>query len=119
MYGLPADFDVQILIGRTLNQICVTSNQLTLHFDGDVHITLEGPYTYRDRNGTVESNAERVDGHGVLAVLCLLEQSIIKVEADRDGTLRLEFPADAHFSCIDTPSYESYHIRVGTRVITV
>jgi hypothetical protein len=97
----------------------VTCNQVTLHFDGDVHITLEGPYSYQDRNGEVESDAQSAGGKGVLGLLRLLGQSIVQVNAGKDGTLGLEFPAEAWLNCLDTPHYESYHVRLGKRVITV
>lgn len=119
MYGLPEDFDRQILIGRTLDQICVAANQVTLHFDGDVDITLEGPYSYLDRKRAVEGTAAAVDGERVSWLLHLLGQSVAQVDAGKDGTLSLKFSAGAWLKCIDTPHYESYHVRVGQRVITV
>ncbi len=49
MYGLPDDFDAGAFVGRTLEQVCFTENQVTLHFDGMIDITVESAFVHGDR----------------------------------------------------------------------
>jgi len=120
MYGLPADFDGDFLIGRTLEQICLNQNQIALHFDGDVDLTLEGEYTYRG----VLSRADEKSAPLKVPVFDsnlaqFVGQVVMKATGTKDGTLTLVFQRDDRLLCFDTPYYESYQIRHGQRVIVV
>jgi Family of unknown function (DUF6188) len=119
MYGLPEDFDGSFLIGRALEMICFNANQIYLHFDGQVTITIEGSFSHQ--RAQYESNTQ------ILSVpvsesdlMQLLEHKISAVSGDKDGTLKLVFDHDQILRCYDQlPNYESYQIRHGDTVIIV
>lgn len=119
MYGLPADFDGTFLIGRTLEQICFSENQISLHFDADVGVTIESAYAYQEDVAA----AEKTPTHSVPAsqsnLMQLLGQTIGRVEGASDGTLSLLFTNGHRLWCFDNPQYQSYQIRDGARVIIV
>ena len=41
MYGLPVDVEATIFVGRTLEQICCSENQVALHFGLDLSVVAE------------------------------------------------------------------------------
>jgi hypothetical protein len=47
MYGLPKDFDGGFLVGRTLEMVCFSENQMALHFGAEISITIESAFSYR------------------------------------------------------------------------
>jgi hypothetical protein len=119
MNGLPHDFNTDVFVARLLEQVCYTENQVTLHFDGDVHIVLEGGFAH----GDVESESI----HQVLQVpvheshlMRLLGASITEASASRDGTLRLVFSNGDVLNILnDTDEYESYQIQIGDKIVVV
>src|SRR5262245_30928410 len=113
MYGLPKDFDGGFLAGRTLEMVCFSENQMVLHFGGEVSITIESAFSYRDAqvvNVPVhESN-----------VMELLGSSVSGAQGDADGTLSLIFDNGQSLKVYDTTQqYESYSIAYGDKVIIV
>lgn len=119
MYGLPENFDGSFLLGRTLEMICFNANQIYLHFDGQVTITIEGTFSHqRAQSG---SNTQ------VLSIPVsesdlrqLLEHKVSAISADKDGTLSLVFDDGQTLTCYDQlPNYESYQISQGDNVIIV
>jgi hypothetical protein len=119
MYGLPKQFDSAFLIGRTLEQVSFNQNQIYLHFDGDVSITIEGSFAHYQ--------PESQSGMKVLEVpvlesdlMKLLGFSISKVLTDKEGTLGLLFANGRMLKCFDkSPQFESYQIRHGVKTIIV
>ena len=118
MYGLPKDFDCAFLVGRTLEMICFAANQIYLHFDQKIMITIEGEYSFQK---------ERVAPLQILVVpavecnlMTLLEQSVISASGKEDGTLALVFQNGSVFRCYDrTENYESYRIKNGKKITIV
>jgi Family of unknown function (DUF6188) len=118
MYGLPTDFDGKFLIGRRLEQICFNENQISLQFDAEVWVVIEGKYAYQDASlsaniATSSVPALRSD------LMQLVAQAITRVEGTRDGTLSLIFTNGHVLKCFDDPHYEAYQVRDGARVIIV
>ena len=116
MYGLPADFDGGFFVGRVLEQVCFNENQISLRFDSDVGITIEGAYAYQDTPVAEDARTLHVPASSS-SLMQLLGHSVSRVENTREGTLSLFF--DNALRCFDTPHYESYQIRHGARVIIV
>ena len=119
MYGLPENFDGSFLIGRNLEMICFNANQIYLHFDGQVTITIEGTFSHQ--------HAQSESDTAVISVpvsqsdlMQLLEHQISAISGDKDGTLTLVFDDGQILRCYDQfPDYESYQIRHGDKVIIV
>ena len=116
MYGLPKTFDGQFFVGHTLEQICFTQNQVVLHFDSEIAITIESAFSHR-RNQISERFEIPLARSELMQ---LLGRPVTKVICEAGGTLTLDFSNDHSLSCFDTSSqFESYHIKNRKEVITV
>ncbi|MEK7448081.1 MAG: DUF6188 family protein [Planctomycetota bacterium] len=118
MYGLPADFDSSFFIGHTLELVCFSENQMSLHFDEHISITIEGSFSYikdkKDKVSVVEIPVTNSD------VMMLTGKTIKESVGKRDGTLTLTFNNGHKFICYDdTPNYESYKIQNSDKEIIV
>ena len=112
MYGLPADFDSGIFVGRTLEMVCFAVNLFGLHFGKDIFVQVNGEYSLQMDPQSEPEIIEVPEFHAGLTKL--LEQTISNASATRDGTLTLHFSGGAVFTCYDrTPGYESYEISIG------
>lgn len=119
MYGLPRNFDGQFFIGRVLEQICFTQNQVALHFDGLVALTIESAFSYRETPSSAEELVEELPPRQS-TLMRLLGESVSGVDGSQDGTLSLRFTNRHELRCFDTASnYESYRIRYGENEIVV
>lgn len=118
MYGLPADFDSRIFVGRTLELVCFAAYHFNFHFDQDIGVQVGGEYSLQMKPVSEPDIIEVPEFHPGLTKL--LEQTVIHASATRDGTLILRFSGGAVFTCYDrTPGYESYDIYIGDRHIIV
>lgn len=118
MYGLPKDFDGGFFLGSALEQICVSANTMSLHFNRDIMVTVEGDYSCREIAGSTAIKANRVPAFNA-DLTRLLEQIITDVAGSTDGTLELTFANGYRLAIYDTPQYEAYHIKHREHVITV
>ena len=119
MYGLPEDFDGAFFVGRTLELVCFSENQVSLHFGGDISITIESSFSHQKDSS--ESSGQVVNVPASESDLMqLLDQSVTEVSASRDGTLVLTFTNGHVFKCFDdSHQFESYHIKRGAIEIHV
>jgi hypothetical protein len=118
MYGLPADFDASIFIGRELVQVSFTTNTVHLVFDGDIAITVESSFVLQHSPGTeAVKQAPPVESSSLMA---LVGRQVRSAHADTDGTLTLRFDGGGTLACLDdSKDYESYHIRLLGKEIVV
>jgi hypothetical protein len=119
MHGLPADFDGSFLTDCTLEQICVNENQISLHFDRDVVITLESEYLCVAPVSESDDDISQVVPAFQPTLIQLIGQSVVEVAGAKDGTLSMTFRSGHRLTLFDTPQYESYQIRRGQHVIIV
>ena len=118
MYGLPAELDLNFLVGPTLLQVCIGENEVILNFDGEISITIESTFLVRDPNGleTVFEDSQSAAG----SLVKLVSDTIAKVHGQEDGTLRLWFTKGDFLEIYDSfESYESYQIQHGTKIFVV
>lgn len=118
MYGLPADFDSRIFVGRTLEQVSFFINQITFHFDQKISVRLEGEYSLQMEAASEPEIIEVPEFHPGLTKL--LEEVVKSASSSRDGTLALRFSNGAALTFYDrSPGYERYEITIGDRHIIV
>jgi hypothetical protein len=118
MYGLPADFDCSFFNGRTVEMICISANQIYLHFDQEVVLTVEGRYSIEDSTSAVLKSV-RVPEIDV-ALFDIIEQSVLRSIAETNGTLTLFFQNGYIIKCYDdTELYEAYRIQNGGSITIV
>ena len=73
MYGLPADFDQNVFVGHSLEEVCFNQNQIALRFDGNISLVIERAFCHQQ----TESDAAIIDvpvAHS--NILELLEHSV-------------------------------------------
>ncbi len=113
MYGLPKDFDGSFLLGRTLEMVCFTENQVCLHFGAETMIGIVSAFSCND---------EQVVNVPVFGsnLMGLLGSSVRAAQGDESGTLSLTFDDGQTLKVYDdTEQYECYTIRYGDKVIIV
>src|SRR5262245_33308849 len=105
MYGLPEDFDGMFLLGRELEQICFTKNQVSLHFGEQIEITIEGSFSYEEAPRAITAVVSRLPLRQS-DLMKLLGAVVSGVRGTREGTLQLDFDNGHRLSCFDHPKYE-------------
>ena len=119
MYGLPEDFDARTLGGRRLELVCFSENTVNLHFDGELHITIESAFAHQHLEPESENNIQEVPVSGS-EIMQLLGLQVIDSFGTADGTLHLSFENGHRLQIFDTSSlYESYRIEFGDLSIVV
>jgi hypothetical protein len=117
MYKLPVNFDAKPLIGRTLELICFSKNQLYLHFDQDVRITICLTFSHEKTNEKMQTSEFPLTTSDLMQ---LLESVVSNVAWDENSNISLFF-LNGHALHILNPNemYESYQIKIGDRNIIV
>jgi hypothetical protein len=121
MYGLPEDFDGSFFVGHSLQTVVFSQCMLELIFDENVSIGVQSSYECRLTGDEGYVEAERLEVPIASSRLMqLLGRKVVRVEAERQGTLTLHFEGDHVFRCFDDCSgYESYSIGHGKEEIFV
>lgn len=113
MYELPPVEQLEFFVGRVLQQVCVGENEVILHFDADVSLTIEGAVSV----GPLREKISSTDRPRIVApkLLRLLGRAVSAVDVQDRSTLVLEFAGEDKVLISDSngPSYESYQIRHG------
>lgn len=118
MYGLPEDIDLTFLHGKELLQVCIGLNEVILNFHGQVSITVESEFTHMARTGEVTRFQDCRSS--ALALASFLGISLSTVKGAADGTLTLCFSNEEILEVYDdSKEFESYQIRIGSRLIVV
>jgi hypothetical protein len=118
MYPLPPEHDLQFLIGTTVMQVCVGSNEAILHFHENVSITIEAEPALIDAAG--ESTDFESWPHAASKVVALLNQEVVRAARLDGRTLELRFRNGVRLRLHDRSNeYESFQIRHGDRLIVV
>ncbi len=118
MYGLPANFDATVFLGKELELVCFSENTISLTFGGDVSITILGTFSYQI--GPSDKATACSVPVSTSNLMCLIGKEVCRVEKRDDGTLVLQF-ANQHVLALldDSRDYEAYTIRIGKREIIV
>ena len=103
MYGLPESFDATVFVGRSVEQVCFTTNQITVHFDDDLHVTIQGEFSLRFAGGTASASGdESVGCSGPLIarhrLVALIGSEVVSAVGTREGTLTVEWKSGEVFS---------------------
>ncbi len=117
MYGLPENFDASVLVGLTVEMVCFTGNQISLHFDVQTKIVVEAMLEYQSASGQVQKLVPPVSSTNLMQ---LIGHKITQALGQADGTLFLLFDNDDSVRCCDVSSnYESYQIVRSDKTIII
>lgn len=114
MYRFPEGFDGGFLLGKTLELVCFSANQVCLHFNDNVLIVIEEAFSYRQINNGDKAEVVQEVPVKDSNLMQLLEQTVSDVLTNTDGTLTLRFGNGDVVRCFAAATnYECYHIWNG------
>jgi hypothetical protein len=118
MYGLPAGFDANFLIGRTLHAILVQSNVIHLQLSEQCTISSDG---WKDAGCLSVDEGELLYIPDAAPHLYdLLDKKIVSASDQTDGTLALIFEDGKTIHVHDAyEGYECYQIHVDGKMIVL
>jgi hypothetical protein len=120
MNKFPSDFSDSVLVGRTLQMICFTANQIIFHFDERISISALTAFTCE-----TASEADAVSKINVPAIqsslMSLLEHRVSETLLEEQHILTLVFDGGYVLRFADDAPgvYESYHLTVGDKRIII
>ena len=119
MYGLPRDVDLSFLEGQMLLQVCLGANEVILHFDEEVSIAIESPFSIKDNGKKMDTHKNVSEVASILVKF--LHAKIKSVKGEENGTLTLYFDDGQILKIFDdSEQFESYTIDYkGETVIIV
>ena len=111
MYGLPPDFNPDILIGYTLEMICYSQTDLYLHFGEDITITVGSHIEFDNEIYQIPMSDTNI--------VSLIGKQVIRSIAS-EGNIKVYFDELKSLTILDSSSsFESYSIKIGDRTIFV
>lgn len=117
MYGFPPQNELSNLISKNLIQICCTANQINLHFDSDISISIEADQFQVIKNKEIIEIGIPINN---LTVFELLEHTVTQIETkNSNSTLELHFNDNYKIILTDDKDYESYHISINKKEIII
>jgi hypothetical protein len=118
MYGLPADFNANFLIGRTLRGILVQSNVIHLQLSEQCTISSAG---WKDSGGLSVEEGELLNIPDAAPHLYdLLDKKVVSASGQTDGMLSLIFEGGKTIHVHDAyECYESYQIHLDGKMIVL
>lgn len=118
MYGLPADVNLDFLVGARLTQVCVGQNEVILNFDTDASIMIASDVLIAP--GELPSQ-DLGDAAAIgAALLPLLGQTLQSASGETGGTTTLTWRGGVMLEIRDTwPEWESYTISHAGQTIVV
>jgi len=118
VYGLPADFEPALFLGRELEQVSFTANTVHLIFEGDASITILGTFEVRLVQGA--ASVRQTPPLEQSNLMGLVGRRVVSAHRAGAGTIALAFEEGGALLCLDeSTQYESYTIRIGGREIVV
>ncbi len=118
MYKFPDDFDPSVFIGNALEEICFSKNRVSLSFSNNISITAEAGISHQQAGESLTTKI--VIPVATSNLMGLLEHRVVAALVQEGEKLILRFDSgDALSFCDIAENYESYHLMVGSRAITI
>jgi hypothetical protein len=119
MYGLPEDFDATGFVGKTVEYVSFSSNNIYIFFEENLSLTIEGSFEHL----LPEESTNGIQMSVPVCCSCLMRligHEVIKVKTDQPCKLTLVFDDHQELRCIDDSNmYESFRIEYFGRDIIV
>lgn len=113
MYRFPEYKNISTLIGKNLVMVCCNANQIYLHFDSNISISID------TNKFQVTSNIETITiGIPIdnLLIFDFIEKKVTKLELNETRTvLEILFEGNKKIILTDDDYYESHVIRIGKK----
>lgn len=117
MLGFPNQKEVSLIIGNKLTMVCCNANQVYLHFDSDISISIElHPFKIKTDNEIIETNIP-LDN---LAIFDFLEIKVIDIKVNASNSIfEIVFENNKTIILSDDVHYESHVIKIGSKEFIV
>lgn len=117
MYSIPEDISEDFLKGATIEMICFNISQIYIHFSNKIQIIIEGQYSLRTVDDELVFDVYPVTSDNLLH---LIDKRVIDVQIDDvRQNLFIEFESESILGVLSSSSYESFTIKIGSRVIII
>jgi hypothetical protein len=125
VYGIPADFDPAIFVGKTLDTVCFGPYIVTFNFGSEAQLSLTLEGSYEQVGPPDEGWTDRVERLGDVRLtesrlMQLTNHDVVRAIADDAKSLRFHFSNGQTLRLIDdSDHYESFQIYSGDRLWVV
>jgi len=112
------NFDISLITGKVLNQVCIGLYQVILRLDDDISISCHSKmYILNDK---ITKELVFPPHNSSVGILRLLGEQVVGVELDESETLILAFQSDIviEIEC-DNDGYESFEVWMGNNFLIV
>ena len=117
MYGFPNQQDLSSIIGKNLIMVCCNANQIYLHFDSQISISIG---TNQFQIKSIDEITEIKIPINNVAVFELLEQKAVNISVNNNNSiLEITFENNRKIILTDDKNYESHLIKIGNKEIVV
>jgi|APSaa5957512576_1039674.scaffolds.fasta_scaffold225922_1 hypothetical protein len=118
MYGVPAEIDLSPFSDTILEMVSLGQYQITLHFNSEASITIEGAWELADKNATIIDQSlnrdQQPSERESYKIHACIGQRVIKATAEPPRSILLNFENGYSLRIIDdSEQYESFHIQPG------
>jgi hypothetical protein len=107
MYDLKTQFDVQRLVGETLELVCFAKFQFELFFSHSIGIRIE------------VQNLEESPSNQALMLIAALQHSVIEACVILENDFTLTFDNGSTLLVHAEDNYEGYHITADGKTVTI
>ncbi len=119
MYTIPKDFDLKMLNGALVQQICFGINNIFILFENIGIVKIEGYFSlsFHDKEKRVYNVYPVSHDFGLLR---LLEKKIVSIAANEArNSLIINFEEGMELTLIGDSNFESYSIKIGDKEFIV
>ena len=118
MYGIPESAEWSFLIGREVLQICIGLHQVSLRFDGQVVINIEGDFAHASVVATLGSGAGLPQK--AASLVSLLGRKVASALSKGSKVLEIRFANEETLKLYDSSEiYESFQVTAPDKEIIV
>ena len=112
------NFDISLIKGKVLNQICIGLYQVVLRFDDDISISCESKiYIFDDKT---TKKVVFPPNTSCVGILRLLGEKVVSVELNQNENLIITFPSKIVVEIErEIDGYESFQIWIGENFLVV
>jgi hypothetical protein len=117
MFGFPNKSDLSDLIGNNLIMVCCNANQIYLHFDSQIRISIDtNQFQIKLDNKIIKVHIP-IDN---LAIFDFIENKVENISVNADNSvLEIAFRNHSAIILTDDKHYNSHIIQIGSKEILV
>jgi hypothetical protein len=117
MHRIAKDTNLSSLVGKLVEQICVSLHQVIVRLEDGLYIAIEGDFSF----GIEAIAGKEMDyRNAATAFAGLLERRVVDAEVIREDAVVFKFSGEAQLTVFDSSDrYESFQIKLPDRLVVV